>query len=561
MKTNAEFTNDVLQKYNKKRRKMRIIKSIVAITVTFAFILPPLINIFSFDFTFNSNAYKRYMSSYASADNQTSLKIINASDAVFMLNSKHYYCSLSNNNSNKFTLTHVYAEEQTKDILNVVFSSNSAKVSGKLNNQQINQTLTTVTDLNCEQGLWTMFAMNSGNGIVAGDKNWFLIDEENSYAGEGAMAYKCEFVNVGDKTLLYMKDQISGLVEISLIENLPIEEFGFPVLKKTLYEYENDTEGFVAYYKKGDENSNDFAGKSFSTSLITYSCYTEPMQAQQLNHFAGIKWRAFAIDSVEEAFVDNVSLNLTLNDDKSVNFSAKGNFLNFNSSGNWFAISDYVLVVLNKKMPNFNLQAFCICPDNQYTDSKEVENNARSYLSILYGYKTGLYTSNYYMTDIIVDIYWGNSYTKENFLEQKKQKFLYNTEYVLSTAKVTIIQTNNEIKEYNFIPTYNISLIFKENPTAPNTDPFYELYKNGFFVSKSLYHLSQNKDYLHFNSSLTIEYQNLSDVFNEDDSWGLKNQFTQINGLRIDNKKLYNFGFTFNYNGDIYEYVLEFTVK
>jgi hypothetical protein len=165
------------------------------------------------------------------------------------------------------------------------------------------------------------------------------------------------------------------------------------------------------------------------------------------------------------------------------------------------------------------------------------------------------------MTNITVDVYWGNSYTKENFLEQKNQKFLYNTEYVLSTAKVTIIQTNNEIKEYNFIPTYNISLIFKENPTAPNTDPFYELYKNGFFVSKSLYHLSQNKDYLHFNSSLTIEYQNLSDVFNEDDSWGLKNQFTQINGLRIDNKKLYNFGFTFNYNGDIYEYVLEFTVK
>lgn len=561
MKTNAEFTNDVLQKYNKKRRKMRIIKSIVAITVTFALILPPLINIFSFDFTFNSKAYKRYTNSYASSDNQTSLKIISAIDAVFMLNSKPYYCALSNNSSSNFTLTPVYEEEQTNDLLTVAFSSNTAKVSGKLKGQQINQTLTTVTDLNCEQGLWTMFAMNSGNGIVAGDKNWFLINEENSYAGEGAMAYECEFISVGNKTLLYMKDQISGLVEISLIENLPIEEFGFPVLKNTLYEYENDTEGFVTYYKKGDENSNDFAGKSFSTSLITYSCYTEPMETRELNHYAGIKWRAFAIDNAKEAFVDNVSLNLTLKDNKSVNFSAKGNFLNFKSSGNWFVISDYVLVVLNKKMPNFNLQAFCICPDNQYTDSKEVENNARSYLSILYGYKTGLYTSNYYMTNITVDIYWGNSYTKESILEQKNPKLLYDTEYVLTTAKATITYTNKQTKEYNFIPTYNISLIFKESPTAPYTIPFYELYKNGFYVSKSLYHLSKNKDYLSFNSSLTIEYQNLSDAYNDFESWLLIDEFTRISRLNVGNKKLYNSVNGLNYNGESYEYVLEFTVK
>ena len=520
MKPINDFTNEVLTKAKSVKRKNSVIKAVISIlSVAVIVFLVAYSNIITFNGFNASKAFERFMQSYATESGDTSFKILNKDNAVLTVNQKVYTCALNEKNSNEFTLTS-YAEEKGNSNLTVTFSGNTAKLNGELNNQMVSKTLNAVTDMKIEEGVYTMFARETTNSNLSfSDRNWFLINEKQSYVGENSYVYECKFVAVGNKVLQYTSDQISGLTEVSLFEVVPKEKFGYFAFKNTMYESENDINGLITYYRKiSSGESSNYAGGEFSTELVTYESKTQKIDQSELGFHEGVSWQLNVIPSVKETRYQ-ISLNLKLNNDGSLRFESKQSEHDFIfknvTLGRWYNLKYGVLVVLDKGFSIFNFKAFVITPDNDDFNTGGFNETAISNIYALACYKVGYHTFNYYVTDASATIYWGSSWTEEDITP----KLYYDTPYVFNGWQSSWHETGSDIERQPIIESKTTSLIFRQNGKC-------EVYRDGEYyltVNYELYEYEKGK--------FLIEFKNKVLIFDE--------EFSSIRSLNIGAKRVF----------------------
>ena len=515
MKPINEFTNEILQKSKRGKTKKNIINAIISVlTVCVLIFLVAYSNIITFNGFNNSNKYKRYMQSYQSSSGDASLKIIDDKTAVVTVSEKVYACNLKEESSYKFTLT----EKNNNANFTVLFENEKANLSGEIKNNSISKTLNIVTDMSVSEGVYTMFARETNGEITSSYQNWFLINEKQSYVGEGVTAYTCDFISVGSKVLQRTRDQVSGLSEFSLFEVVPVEKFGFFAIKNTLYESENDVMGFVSYYKKIDESESfGYAGGEFQTELVTYENKTYKIDESEAVFDEGIKWRLNYIPSIEETFF-KIKLNLLLNADGSCRFTSTETeadmIFKTSTLGKWYNLKRGVLVVLEKGFSVFDFKAFVISADNSAFSSGTFDETAKTNIYALACYKTGYHNFNYYVSDATATVYWGSNWT----MEELRPNLLYDTEYVFSGWQSNWHNVGANFERNPITESKTTSIIFKNNGNC-------EVYRDGEFWLNVKYKLVEYDD-----GRFRIDFDGFVMLFDDNE--------TKIKTLYVDAKRV-----------------------
>ena len=157
MKSIEEFSQDILQKRKRLKKKKRVIRSSIALSLVGLFTFGILYsNIIPFGELFQSRAYERYMQSYVSSDQTTRLKIIDGDNAAITVGNRAYACALKEENAQTFSLS-LHSEQIESENLSVHFSDGKAQLSGGLNGENIEKTLKIVQDMEVESGAWIEF--------------------------------------------------------------------------------------------------------------------------------------------------------------------------------------------------------------------------------------------------------------------------------------------------------------------------------------------------------------------------------------------------------------------
>ena len=466
MKSIEVFTNDIEQKVKQRKKKRRIVRSTIALTCSFVFIfLIAFSNIISFGQIFESKAYQQYLTAYVSQDKQTRLRFLDGDFAALVVNEQVYTCQIEEKSKNRFALRGLEKEE---NVLEVTFSNNQANLTGSMGDISFNETLNAVENGAIEVGVWKMFGVEKEDGSISASENmWFLIDEEQSYVGEGYSAWECEFVSLGDIILQHTKDQVTGIGELSRIDVLPIETFGFPALKNTLYEYEGDS-GFISYYKRVENIQElDFVAGTMETELITYKLSSYRIEEKELFNVEGVNWRLFpyASASLTQA---KVKLRLTLRENGEIAFQSSENLsLGLKCGGKWYRLDNRILVVLDKEYPVFGLRAFVVYSPKGFTGA-EFYKDAKAEIDVLDYYKVGYHTFQYYQLNANVAVYFGSEYTQDNIFP----KLIYGKEYEFFSWKSEWHEKGDSFEKTYFDDLYATKLIFRESGDC-------EVYRNG----------------------------------------------------------------------------------
>ncbi len=466
MKSIEVFTNDIERKVKQRKKKRRIVRSTIALISSFVFIfLIAFSNIISFGQIFESKAYQQYLTAYVSQNKQTRLRFLDGDFAALAINEQVYTCQIEEKSKNRFALQVLEKEE---NVLEVTFSNNQANLTGNMGDISFNETLNVVENGTIETGVWKMFGVEKEDGSISASENiWFLIDEEQSYVGEGYSAWECEFVSVGDIILQYTKDQVTGIGELSRIDVLPVETFGFPALKNTLYEYEGDS-GFISYYKRVENIEElDFVEGTMETELITYKLSSYRVEEKELFNVEGINWRLFpyASASLTQA---KVKLRLTLKENGEISFQSSENLsLGLKCGGKWYRLDNRILVVLDKEYPVFGLRAFVVYSPKGFTGA-EFYKDAKAEIDALDYYKVGYHTFNYYQLNANVAVYFGSEYTQDNIFP----KLIYGKEYEFFSWESEWHEKGDSFEKTYFYDLHTTKLIFRETGEC-------EVYTNG----------------------------------------------------------------------------------
>ena len=480
MKPIEEFTQEVVDKSKRGKRRKRIWKTAIVLTVVFSFVFAIVYsNIIPFHELFRSRTYERYMQSYATADRETSLKILDYDNAALTVGSRAYPCALEQKNSKTFALSVLSAGEKT-DELTVEFSNGKAELTGALSGEKIGETLNVVEDMQVESGVWTMFGRENREGeITKSTLSWFLIGEKESFFGEGTTAWGCEFVAVGNRVLQYTRDQVSGFSEVSLVEFLSAEKFGFPVIRNTLYESDADEYGFISYYKKQTaEDAFAFSGGKFETELVTYKNRAQRVNPDDMYYHSGVGWRLRPIYSVDETRAE-VKLTLVLSSDGTLSFRSQGDWrLRMRCEGRWYALKSSILVVLDEDFAG--LKAFTIFRGESAYAEWDFSQSAISSIDVVDVYKVGYHTFDYYVADANIKVYWGSGWTEETLLPKLRYGVFYEFEGWITDWH----EVEKEGERIPLVQTKTTSLVFRENGK-------YEVYRDGEYLYTASYELDE----------------------------------------------------------------------
>ena len=480
MKPIEEFTQEVVDKSKRGKRRKRIWKTAIVLAVVFSFVFAIVYsNIIPFHELFRSRTYERYMQSYATEDRETSLKILDYDNAALTVGSRAYPCALEQKNSKTFALS-VLSEGEKTDELTVEFSDGKAELTGALSGEKIGKTLNIVEDMQVESGVWIMFGRENREGeITKSTLCWFLIGEKESFFGEGTTAWGCEFVAVGNRVLQYTRDQVSGFSEVSLVEFLSAEKFGFPVIRNTLYESDADEYGFISYYKKQTaEDAFAFSGGKFETELVVYKNNASRVDPEEIYYNTGVGWRLRPIYSVDETRAE-VKLTLDLSSDGTLSFRSQGDWrLRMRCEGRWYALKSSILVVLDEDFAG--LKAFTIfCGESAYAEW-DFSQSAISSIDVVDVYKVGYHTFDYYVADANIKVYWGSGWTEETLLPKLQYGVFYEFEGWIADWS----ESGKEGERIPLVQTKTTSLVFRE-------DGKYEVYRDGEYLYSARYDLDE----------------------------------------------------------------------
>lgn len=506
MKSIEDFTQDVLSKKQRLKKKKRVIRSAVALSLvgllTFGVLYS---NIIPFAGLFQSRAYERYMQSYVSSDQTTRLKIIDGDNAVITVDNRAYACALEEVNAQTFSLS-LQSSEKTSEKLSVHFSDGKAELSGAWNGESIGETLNTAQDTEVESGKWVEFETKQQYEEDATSSlfDWLLVDEKQSYCGARWSTLACQFVAVGDVVLQYVKDQVSGLCTALLFENVATDVYGFSVVSVTAYDPLDDSGWTTSYFKQiEEENKMDFSGGKFEANLVDYKLNSRVLDDSEMGNLAsvqgGVGWRLTPIFPVAQKRLTNLKLSLDLKEDGSLSFRSTGNWLlNTSCGGKWTEFEDFVLVVLDKEYPQLGLKAFTIKKDKKTLLRGDLLQTAISEIDAVGVYKVGYHTFTYYQYVATATVYWGSEWSEEVFTP----KLVYDTVYTFDGWMEDWHTADGEGEEIPLVETEGMELIFRENNKM-------EVYKNGELVTKMSFWLQYDQSLRTFGSLEFYQYKNL----------------------------------------------------
>lgn len=508
MKPIEAFAQDVLEKKQRMKKKKRIVRSSVALSLvgllTFGVLYS---NIIPFGALFQSRAYERYMQSYVSTDQTTRLKIIDGDNAAITVGNRAYACALKEENSQTFSLS-LCSNEIESENLSVRFSNGKAELSGGLNGENIGKTLNVVQDMELESGAWIEFETKQQmkNGNFSALYDWLLVDEKQSYCGGRAFVLECEFVAVGNVLLQYVKDQVSGLSTALLFEKVLTDVYGFPVVSSTVYESEDGSEWITSYFKQIDEKDKlDFSGGKFEAELIDYElisrvCDDSDRMAIASSVESSIGWRLMPISPIAKTRSKDLKLSLDLKADGSLSFRSSGHWmLNTSCGGKWIAFKDCVFVILDKQYPYLNLKAFTIKKDKKTSLPGDFLQTSISEIDAVGVYKVGYHTFTYYQYVASATVYWGSEWSEEVL----NPKLLYDVKYTFDGVLEDWHVVDGEGACVPIVETEQIELIFRQDRTC-------EVYKNGELADTMSFFLEFDHSLNNFRALEFYNYKVLS---------------------------------------------------
>ena len=507
MKPIEEFTQDVLNKSKRAKKKKRVVRSCVALSLVGLFTFAVLYsNIIPVGEIFASRAYQKYMQSYVSSDQTTRLKIIDGDNAAITVGNRAYACALQEENAQTFSLS-VRSDEITFENLSVRFSDGKAELSGTLNEENIGTTLNIVQDMEVESGAWAYFENKQHEGGTRGSIfDWIVIDEKQSYCGNETYALQCEFVAVGNTVLQYVKDQVSGIYTALLFEKVDSSVYGFPVVSSTGYLNADGSEWITTYFKQiQDEDKLNFSGGKFETQLIDYELGSGLFADLDMTGGTGVGggygWRLAPIAPISKTRSKDLTLSLDLKADGTLSFRSSGHWLlNASCGGKWIAFENFVFVVLDKAYPFLGLKAFTLVQNERAFLQGDFLQTAISQINAAGVYKVGYHNFTYYYYEAAATVYWGSEWS-ENTL---KPKLLYGAMYEFEGWFEDWHADGSEGERVPLVPKQSMQLVFRENG-------FCEIYRNGEYWYQTGYRLKVIHDEhitIYFDGSLEIKCEN-----------------------------------------------------
>ena len=248
MKSNRQFTNDILRKVKAKRKQKRLVFASITLGV-FALLcfLVGYSNIIVFTPPTRNN-YTAYLAPYTSIEQDVGFRFVDKKSAVVRLSNKVYPCAYQAEKDDNFTLNVVQSEgdqestqptqENEPSIFRLEFWDTNAKLSWEINGVTVEKVLSVTDEKDIPAGLWALCATQNGeDGEIVEEKNgagWTLIlDDGTSYTGEGASsAWKTKFVSVGNTLFQCMFDPISGIILDASEFVYDETTFAYPVIKE-----------------------------------------------------------------------------------------------------------------------------------------------------------------------------------------------------------------------------------------------------------------------------------------------------------------------------------------
>jgi hypothetical protein len=516
MKTNKQFSDEILSKYKKIRKKKNIKKAILSISCVSVFVFVVIFsNIISFNISLYSSSYKKYLKTYISDNsNYAALRIVNAKNAALVIGDKTYICSLNAKSGSTFMLESISEneEENQESIFKVHFSEDKATITGETEEgERIEKILSATDDIGVQSGVWSLFGIKNGeNGevdtLISG-AGWILVLENgDSYTGEGIdSVYPSYFIGMGDRILHCLLDTQGGdILDAAVFKYESGDEYDYPVIKES---YLSDGDFFEFYYRFMDEdNLFDYDGGTFTAEGVTYFSENSGISEDEMFDLSSVKWRLLP-EKDEELSIISCVAELTLEESGAARLTISGNSkYHTKTDGKWFRLKKCILVVLDKQAL-LTGKAFTIFPGSELSD---YTGNDDSFISsaetTIYSYsyyKIGYHDFYYYNLYRETKIYWGEGWNKEYFLP----KLIYDIPYVLH-GKYFEAYYDEEGKEYLSYPDKtpltelpnngSISLIFR-------TDGTYELYREGEFIKSYKFRFDNHSDkYIDFASEFYI---------------------------------------------------------
>ena len=446
MRSNEQFTKEIIQKAKAARKKKRIVIS--SITLCVCALLCFFIgysNIITIDLNPYENSYTNYLNSYLSDENEVGFRFVDKKNAIVQVEDKAYPCSYEANSKTEFTLTVVesgedaplaLADETPNDepsVFRLEFWDTSAKLSWNILGTRIEKILSITDERNIPAGLWGLCATQDGYSdkitMRENGAGWTLILENgDSYTGEGMdSAWKTKFISIGDKLFQCMFDSVSGIILDASVFVYDETTFGYPVIREN---YLSDGDPYYFYSRLlTDEEKIDFQGGLFTAKGAIREVENHWVENPTPLHKELSKWQLFSEQSKEKSEL-SLSAVLDLNEDGSVKLKISGNNeFKGSFSGKWYALRHSVLVTLDKKSELLG-RAFTLHVENFNQDELSgelIQQYAQSYVESYDCYKTGYHVFDYYVVEFRTDIFWGNEWTAEMF----HPTLLYETEYVV----------------------------------------------------------------------------------------------------------------------------------
>lgn len=511
MKTYEEFTQYVLIKLKKAKKKRQIKRTVISLSTAAVLIFLALFgNIIDFGFLNFNKSWKKFLRSYVSqSGTYASLKILDADNAALTLGNKVYPCELKSKSSKRFALTS-YGEnpangEIEKRNFSVKFSGDTATVEGETEDGGFKETLNVVEDRTIESGVWALFASQVDdfpiNYSISGAGWIMLLENGEAYMGEGMdSVYPSYFVGVGDRFLQYYCDPLSNLAWAAIFEYLDDGSFDFPAIKQTEFDGDGNIDCYFYYKLLSDDEKFDFDGGKFTAEGVTVTRDNYAVSQEEIYGFTEAKWQLVPEKS-DDLYIVSGNFNIDLKQDGSVSLLITGNrSYNARAKGRWHRLKHCVLVILDKKNSTLG-KAFTLHPgyDMPEYPSDDVSFGACA-MTTIYStrfYRVGYYVFNYYRFETQTIFYWGSGWDKENFLP----KIIYGVHYVLDGVYNAAYYDNDE---YNYgdeqiepLPMNGkMSLIFRENGKM-------EIYRNGTLSKTNNYYFNEySKAFIDFSSVL-----------------------------------------------------------
>lgn len=448
MKSNAEFTKDIIQQVKAKRKKKRIkLSSITLCVCAFLCFVVGYSNIITFDFSARKNYYMEYLAPYISKEEDVGFRFVDKQSAVVHLSNKVYPCAYRADSSNDFTLNVVQnteeeefvIAEQTQEnepsVFRLEFWDTSAKLSWEINGVKIEKILSVTDEKSIPAGLWALCATQNGDdGNIVEKENgagWTLILEDGtSYTGEGASsAWKTKFVSVGNTLFQCLFDPISGIILDASEFVYDETTFEYPVIKER---YLSDGDPYYFYSRLlSDEEKIDFTKGSFTAAVVKQEIEIQPLAKEKIFDESLADWQLFP-KKTQELTDLSLTAKLHLNEDGSVTLKISGDGdYNGTFKGKWYALKHSVLIVLDKKSALVGQVFTVYAPNSAEGASGEfIQKYGQSYIESYDCYKLGYHTFDYYASKMTAQIYWGKEWTPDKL----KPELKYETEYVLYGA-------------------------------------------------------------------------------------------------------------------------------